>query len=718
MHKLLNLVLVLAIILGLGAGAFDRAAAQAFLRAAIVLDGTRDSGYTLLAQDAVGDLANPGPGSWSGTAWTDLSNLYVADDGTNFWVFIDLPAYSQTGSSGEITLVIDKDGDNSSGGGGTNDPWGSAVSYNYNSLYNNVGQTSQLVGMTVHPDFVVRGNLPGISGNPPDENNGWTELRIWNGSSWNGASSNWGGITAGAQIGSKIAYANNQGLEFKIPWADLGLPAGSMVNLQFYALQKGSTRGAYDTVPSDDQSNGWNDPTSQTKLATFGGSSEPPLAPTNVQATDGSFADKVRITWQISTGTASYDVYRALTADGSKVLLGNATAALMDDTTAVAGTTYYYWVKAKNAGGESDFSTADSGYRNISQPLDAPVSVQASDGTFTDKVAVTWGMVNEATSYDVYRSDILGGSKTLLGNTTTISYNDITGAANVPYYYWVKAKNASSESDFSVADSGYRNSPNPTSCEGAESGDGTISTAEIFHDSTLLDYRNPLGNIAPDGTATLRLRVCHNDVQQVKVWVWKTGDPLATPSNKYLAAVGSIADGYDYWEISVPGPGSVTDQWYQFEITDGARSGFYRVAGTNNTGPGVWNDIQVDRSWKLGTSSGGGTGDYYVPDWMKDAVIYQIFPDRFRNGNTANDILLTNHLVYGPTTCGGTTCQPYLTSWNNFVVQDPNYGIEFKGGDLEGVTQKINAGYFDDLGINVIYLNPVFDASSNHGYDT
>lgn len=718
MQKIIHLVLALAIILGLGSGIFDQAQAQIAIQTTLVLDGTRDAGYTLLAQDASGDLANPGPGAWSGTLWTDLTNLYVADDGLNLWVYIDLPAYTKAGSSGEIALTIDKDGDSSSSGGAV-DPWGSAVSYNYNSLYNNVGQTPQPASVSVHPDFVIRGNLSGMGGNPPDDNNGWTELRTWNGSSWNGSGVNWGGITGSAQVGSKIAYANNQGVEFKIPWADLGLPAGGMVNLQFYALQKGTTRGAYDTLPSDDQSNGWNDPTAQTKLATFGGSIEVPAAPGGVQASDGSFSDKVRITWQVSSGATSYDVYRALTLDGSKTMVGGASAAMLDDTTAAAGTSYYYWVKAKNGAGESDFSTPDSGYRNANPPLDPPAGVQASDGTYTDKVAVTWTAVSGATSYDIYRSDTAGGAKTLLGNATTMAFNDLTGSANIPYFYWVKAKNATEESDFSASDTGYRNGPNPTNCDGAAVGDGSIATAEIYHDSTVLDYRNPLGNIAPDASAILQLRVCHNDAQRVRVWVWKTGDPLNTPSNKYEATVGSIVGGYDFWEFAVPGPGAVIDQWYQFEVIDGSRSGFYRVAGTNNSGPGVWSDTLTDRSWKLGTTNGGGgTTDYYVPDWMKDAIIYQIFPDRFRNGNAANDVLLTNRTVYGPTTCANGVCQPYLTSWNNAVIQDPNFGIEFKGGDLEGITQKINAGYFDDLGINVLYLNPVFDASSNHGYDT
>ncbi len=86
--------------------------------------------------------------------------------------------------------------------------------------------------------------------------------------------------------------------------------------------------------------------------------------------------------------------------------------------------------------------------------------------------------------------------------------------------------------------------------------------------------------------------------------------------------------------------------------------------------------------------------DFAVPTWMKDAVVYQIFPDRFRNGNTGNDPAGT-------------------VGWNSAPT-----GSNFFGGDLQGVINKINEGYFADLGVNTIYFNPIFTASTNHGYNT
>lgn len=80
-----------------------------------------------------------------------------------------------------------------------------------------------------------------------------------------------------------------------------------------------------------------------------------------------------------------------------------------------------------------------------------------------------------------------------------------------------------------------------------------------------------------------------------------------------------------------------------------------------------------------------------VPYWVQDAVFYQIFPDRFANGDPSND-------------------PPNVRPWGS----DPSlWG--FQGGDLRGVIQKFD--YLLDLGINALYLNPIFQATSNHRYN-
>jgi cyclomaltodextrinase len=84
--------------------------------------------------------------------------------------------------------------------------------------------------------------------------------------------------------------------------------------------------------------------------------------------------------------------------------------------------------------------------------------------------------------------------------------------------------------------------------------------------------------------------------------------------------------------------------------------------------------------------------DFHTPDWVKHAVFYQIFPDRFANGDPTND---------------PANVQPWGT---------PPTPHNFMGGDLQGILQKL--GYLQELGITAIYLNPIFQATSNHRYNT
>jgi hypothetical protein len=90
------------------------------------------------------------------------------------------------------------------------------------------------------------------------------------------------------------------------------------------------------------------------------------FSPTGVSATGGAYTDKVAITWTASSGATAYDVYRNTSnnsASSVQINVSDVAGTSYDDTSAVAGTTYWYWVKAKNAGGASGFSAGDSGYR-------------------------------------------------------------------------------------------------------------------------------------------------------------------------------------------------------------------------------------------------------------------------------------------------------------------------------------------------------------------
>jgi len=100
--------------------------------------------------------------------------------------------------------------------------------------------------------------------------------------------------------------------------------------------------------------------------------------------------------------------------------------------------------------------------------------------------------------------------------------------------------------------------------------------------------------------------------------------------------------------------------------------------------------------------------EYHTPDWFKRGVMYQIFPDRFAKSDAYDNLGMRGDIIkrqwgdmpyYKPSQFGG----EYLSN-------------DFFGGSIAGITEKLP--YLADLGITIIYLNPIFEAYSNHKYDT
>lgn len=171
-------------------------------------------------------------------------------------------------------------------------------------------------------------------------------------------------------------------------------------------------------------------------------------APGNVAATDGTYTDRVEISWDAADGASHYRVYRSTDDDtGFADISGLVTGTSYSDDTGTPGTDYYYRVKAVTGDVESALSSYSMGMTALAAPQD----VAATDSTYTDRVEIEWSAVDGAAHYVVYRStDQDTGFTALSGNLADTSYDDTTATPGTDYYYRVKAFSGSNESAFSM----------------------------------------------------------------------------------------------------------------------------------------------------------------------------------------------------------------------------------------------------------------------------
>jgi glycosidase len=232
-----------------------------------------------------------------------------------------------------------------------------------------------------------------------------------------------------------------------------------------------------------------------------------------------------------------------------------------------------------------------------------------------------------------------------------------------------------------------------------------VTTSGLLHNSWSSAYRSPFGAV-PAGTAVrLRLRTARTGVDRVDLVTRQVdiaGKQVASKTLRMKTV--SRSSRYAYWQANFTPP-SVGVYRYFFRLRHGTASAWYSsltnsLGGTGRVCHGTpltsFELTAYDRSFK-------------APSWARDAVIYQIFPDRFYNGDTANDTEGMDPVYEGK--------HPVLRAWSDLPSTDPAIrGFDFFGGDLQGVIDKLP--YLKGLGINTIYLNPIFLAPSNHKYDT
>jgi len=206
-------------------------------------------------------------------------------------------------------------------------------------------------------------------------------------------------------------------------------------------------------------------------------------------AASGPF--KVRFYASENTYISEYDYYIG-TVNMSGIAAGdwaNCDWSGTFPTSIPAGTYYIGWIiDADNEVAESDESN-NTAYKQGYQlkvyggPPPVPTGVTASDGTYSDRVRVTWNSVGDATRYDVYRAQAGCGTYTKIGEATTTTYDDFSVVAGKVYWYRVKACNPCGCSGYSNSASGYAGSPAPgtSATFRVERSTGNVYTDGAYH---------------------------------------------------------------------------------------------------------------------------------------------------------------------------------------------------------------------------------------------
>lgn len=227
------------------------------------------------------------------------------------------------------------------------------------------------------------------------------------------------------------------------------------------------------------------------------------------------------------------------------------------------------------------------------------------------------------------------------------------------------------------------------------------------HVTTSLEYRDPFGAARVGTPVTLRIDVWDepNATAQLRVWIDEEGETLIDMKPEPHGDAIRFSTSFS--------PSKPQIIWYSFNIVaENGEVWRYGATPERSTGEGAF---------ALGEPPSFQITCYelirsFFPEWYKEGIVYQIFPDRFARGadwEMRTEAALKLH-PNGPK-------RTLVDDW----YQTPSYKRaedgsiaewEFYGGTLEGIREHLD--YLEGLGVTVLYLNPIFEAQSNHRYDT
>lgn len=209
-----------------------------------------------------------------------------------------------------------------------------------------------------------------------------------------------------------------------------------------------------------------------------------------------------------------------------------------------------------------------------------------------------------------------------------------------------------------------------------------IRKSALFSDETA-DYRSP---VEPEKGETVTIRFRTAAGEGCRVYLVLRGEEEEYELELHRGEI------FDVYETTL----SLSEEpvFYCFRLEKGTELLWYSRIGASETAD--W-----DCAFRI-------TPGFHTPDWAKGAIMYQIFTDRFCNGDLENDVRDGEYLYVNG--------QPvsHVDDWSQYPsALDVN---NFYGGDLAGVLSKLD--YLKHLGVEVLYFNPLFVSPSNHKYDS
>lgn len=224
---------------------------------------------------------------------------------------------------------------------------------------------------------------------------------------------------------------------------------------------------------------------------------------------------------------------------------------------------------------------------------------------------------------------------------------------------------------------------------------------QLYHDSQNKIYRNPQGAVPTGEKVTISIEVTDKKAPvSVVLRLFQKDQEHRLPMKKVRNG-----DGRFLYQVGFDVGVETGLLWYDFIAEGHDQTLYYTNSADKLGGVGETKEAIDSNSYQITVYD----KNYRVPHWFCDQIMYQIFPDRFYGYHEGaiqkkREEYIIHDNWYAP------------ISFNRHPYEDGPACNDFYGGNLKGIEKKLP--YLKELGVSVIYLNPIFDAYSNHKYDT